>query len=196
MANDEFDNPFKLKSVPGPAKKKRAGGSGAVFVAVAVAALVGLGYLVWDLRPGAGGNTPETPRATSPQTDTDRAAVAFCEQFMLYYYNYSYNMHSAAVARAKTMMTAEMAQDYNSAALDSDFTSVLSQYRVSTSAVKIDPGSVLLNNSGNTYNVYLTGSIVYTTLSNNASGQLPMTIVIQLKKTPAGFLVDNIQRLK
>jgi hypothetical protein len=199
MPENDYLDPFALKGVPAPQKKKsggRGGAGGFVVVLVIVAALGGLGYLVWNLRPGAAQASPATPTASTPQTDTDREAVAVAEKFMLYYYNFSYNLHNDVAAKAKALMTPEMAADYNAATLASDFTATLNQYRVSTSAVRVDPGSVALNNQGDTYNVFMTGSIVYTTLTNNATGEFPLTVAVQLKKTAQGFLVSNIQRLK
>ncbi|MGH7442695.1 MAG: hypothetical protein ACREKE_08495, partial [bacterium] len=58
------------------------------------------------------------------------------------------------------------------------------------------PGSLAFAQEGPVYYVRLAGTMTYTTGVNGASGDFPLTLLLALRRTDSGFLVDNVQRLR
>jgi hypothetical protein len=184
---------------PGPNGSKKKGASGLRVLA----AVFGLGLcilLVIKVLPGFGraGMIPAegVVGASTAQTAVERELVTFASQFLMNYYNYSYTLYPQAVRRAEAMMTPDLQAVYAEHALDREFIGLLEDKQVSTDGFRIAPNSVLFGQQGKTHYLQLTGSMTYTTGINDAQGEWPTTVLLEIVDTDQGLRVDNVQRLR
>jgi hypothetical protein len=184
------------KSGPSGSRPRAAG------IPALLATLVGLGLftiLVVKLMPGSGhaglAQAQGVAGASTAETAVERELVTFAGQFLMNYYNYSYTLYPQAVRRAEAMMTPEMQAVYAERALDREFIGLLEDKQVSTDGFRITPNSFLFGRQGKTHYIQLSGTMTYTTGVNDAQGEWPTTVLLEVVDTDQGFRVNNVQRL-
>ena len=167
-----------------------------------LATLGGLGLFalaVVKLMPSFGHAGPAQAQgvagASTAETAVERELVTFAGQFLMDYYNYSYTLYPQAVRRAEAMMTPDLQAVYAQHALDREFIGLLEDKQVSTDGFRITPNSFLFGQQGKTHYVQLSGTMTYTTGVNDAQGEWPTTVLLEIVDTDQGFRVNNVQRL-
>ena len=168
---------------------------------LALAAALGCAAMAyWALRPARGSSSAASvsPAAgpAGPDDWTKRRLTSCVEDFLPAYYNFSCGLYDQSVERAETMMTPDFQAAYNQRAEDLDFKRKLVALQVRTDAIKILPGSLAFAQDGPVYYVRLAGTMTYTTGVNGATGDFPLTLLLALRRSGDGFLVDNVERLR
>lgn len=144
----------------------------------------------------AGVGETEATGQSSPDDLVKRQLTAFIDRFLPAYYNFSYTLYTQSVNRAEAMMTPAFQAAYNQRSEDLDFKRKLDSLKVSTNAIKILQGSMAFSNDGSLYYARLAGTMTYTTGINGVSGDFPITLLLAIRKTNQGFLVDNVERIR
>jgi hypothetical protein len=174
---------------------KRKPASAAPFAALlGVALLVGGAALVY-----AWTHRPVEKKSAAAFTDEDaqkRELTAFCERFLMDYYNYSAGLFDRAVLRAEAVMTPSFLAAYNERSQDLAFKRKLAEWKVITGGIRILPGSFAFSSDGSRVYVRLAGTITFTTGCNGATGDFPVNLLLELVRSDSGYLVDNVERLR
>jgi hypothetical protein len=196
MSDDMFE--FDSAQLTKPKKKKQAS---LMPVIVAVGVVAAVGAVVWltsasGLFAGRSGDGGQPVGLATEDQKGERRLTAFVQEFLLYYYNYSYTLYPDAVKKAEAMMTPEMQAAYNQYARDLTFRQLLESKRVSTDGFRIVPGSVKIGREAKAYYIQLSGTMTYTTGVNGASGDFPLNLVLAVLDTESGLKVDRVERLR